>query len=160
MPGGLRKCYYKTDLPPDPTDIHMDWALKLAAQATTMNVTLMPLIGINGAELATRSPANLTATAEAIANLLDPHGVDVWQVSDEWATPHCARIDYKTTFGMNKSDYDPVCMKNFTTALTAFINGILHVNPTATVVPISMGWMRLGIWQWMKDEVRRPPPDS
>jgi len=151
MPGGLRRCYYKTDLPPDPADIHMDWAVTLARQATLENVTLLPLIGINGNDLA-RGTANLTSTAETIANLLVPHSVDVWQVSDEWATPHCARIDYKTRFGMNKSDYDEGCMKNFTAALTAFITGILKVSPNATVIPVSMGWMRLGIWQWMKDE--------
>lgn len=99
MPNAVRRCYYKTDLPHDPTDVHTQYAVELAQQARLFNVTLMPAIGIGGPDLQMGAAA-LSGRGEGMARMLSPHGVDVYQVSDEWATPHCAiNIDYKTRFG-------------------------------------------------------------
>lgn len=103
MPNAMRRCYYKTDLPHDPTDVHTQYAVELAQQARLFNVTLMPAIGIGGPDLQIGAAA-LASRGERMARILAPHGADVWQVSDEWATPHCAiNIDYKTRFGTCQS---------------------------------------------------------
>jgi hypothetical protein len=135
------------------SDPHAGFLLELATEANSRNITLMPAIGM-GPVFNSVEVADVEARAAAMAAAFSKVGVTTWQLSDEWAVPHCQLpiVDYKSHFGMDKGDFNASCMQAFCAGVAAAIRGIKRADPTAVTMPVAMGWMRLGVWKWFKDE--------
>jgi hypothetical protein len=158
-----RQCVYKTDFPGGPncfnttdnsSDIHVMFMQKLAKQAAAMDIEVMAAfgVGVGWPEHPRNGGVGPFEYGKRIALALPT--VSHWQVSEEWAVPHCMlpRVDYKHHWGEDKADYNATCMTAWLTTVSAVIRGLKAGNPDAVAMPISMGWTRLGIWQWIHDE--------
>ena len=163
-----RQCVYKTDFPCGPavfnttlneSDIHVGYMQILARQAAALGIEVMGAMGI-GSDWGVPTAGGVDAEefGRRIARAMT--GVTHWQMSDEWAVPHCMlpRVDYKRHWGMEKADYNASCMISWCATMSAVIRGIHSVTPDAVTMPVAMGWTRLGIWNWIADE--RVPLDA
>ena len=168
-----RRCVYKTDFPCCPqtfnttsnsSDIHLGFMVGLVDAAARQGIEVMGAVGIGSAWGAAAGGVGAEEYGRRMATVLrgkgPPGAARHWQLSDEWAVDHCMlpRVDYKRHWGMDKADYNASCMTGWAATMTKVMNGIHSVTPSAVCMPVSMGWTRLGIWQWLSDE--RVPLDA
>jgi hypothetical protein len=166
-----RRCVFKTDWPvpadwepgkslANSSDPHVQYMRELVAAAASMDIEVMAAIGMGESFRGGTGAAGAAAAEEfgfAMASVFDRNGssgtVTHWQVSDEFAVPHCGTgIDYKHHWGMAKADYNATCMRSWCAVISAVIRGIHRANPAAVAMPVAMGWARLGVWKWVADE--------
>jgi hypothetical protein len=127
---------------------------QLAAHAAAMDIEIMAVAGIGPVWGAVSGGVGPEEYGRRMAAALHGTGIVHWQVSGETCVSDCMlpRVDYKTHFGMEKADYNASCMVSWCSVMAGVIRGIHSVNSDAVAMPISMGWTRLGIWQWIADE--------